>query len=143
MHSGLKRIHFNIHFNIHPYFWKSEFILIYSRLLEEGLRIIAVFSFITNALAIINENTAITRFLVFFCNEMNLNWLFKKKKAQLNISPHASQTHWKFSVIENGLKWIEMDSNFQKYANIKINPFQSEMHFYSFIKIAWSIFLSI
>jgi len=28
---------------------------------------------------------------------------------------------------ENGLKWIKMDSNFQKYGfmNVKMNPFQS------------------
>ena len=36
---------------------------------------------------------------------------------------------------ENGLKWIKMDSDFQKYRfiNVKINPFQSWMHFYSHI----------
>jgi len=44
---------------------------------------------------------------------------------------------------ENELKWIEMDSDFQKYwfANVKINVFQFWIHFYSFIRIAWSIFL--
>ena len=43
----------------------------------------------------------------------------------------------------NGLKWIEMDSDFQKYwfTNVKMNTFQFWIHFYSFIKIAWSIFL--
>ena len=42
---------------------------------------------------------------------------------------------------ENGLKWIEMDSDFQKYwfTNVKMNAFQSWMHFYSFIEIAFSM----
>ena len=42
---------------------------------------------------------------------------------------------------ENELKWIEMD--FQKYwfTSVKMNAFQSWMHFYSFIGIAWSISL--
>jgi len=40
---------------------------------------------------------------------------------------------------ENGLKWIEMDSDFQKYwfTNVKMNAFQSFqswMHFYLFIE---------
>ena len=41
---------------------------------------------------------------------------------------------------ENGLKWIEMDLDFQKYwfTNVKMNAFQFWMHFYSFIGIAWS-----
>jgi len=36
------------------------------------------------------------------------------------------------------LKWIEMDSDFQKYEfmNVKMNSFQFWMHFYSFIGIA-------
>ena len=47
-----------------------------------------------------------------------------------------------FLVNENGLKWIEIQI-FQKYfTNVKMNAFQSWMHFYSFIKIAWSISLS-
>ena len=40
---------------------------------------------------------------------------------------------------ENGLKWIEMDSDFQKYwfTNVKMNAFQCFFwkHFYSFIEI--------
>jgi len=35
---------------------------------------------------------------------------------------------------ENGLNWIKMDSDFQKYGfmllNVKMNPFQFRMHFY-------------
>ena len=48
-----------------------------------------------------------------------------------------------FPANENRLKWIEMDSDFQKYlfTNVKMNAFQSWMHFYSFIEIAWSIFM--
>jgi len=44
----------------------------------------------------------------------------------------------KYSVNENRLKWIKIDSDCQKYGfmNIKMNPFYSWMHFYSFIGIA-------
>ena len=40
-------------------------------------------------------------------------------------------------------EWIEMDLDFQKYwvTNVKMNAFQSWMHFYSFTGIAWSISL--
>jgi len=50
---------------------------------------------------------------------------------------------YKFPTNENRLKWIEMDSDFQRYwfTNVKINAFQFWMHFYSFIGIAWSICL--
>ena len=50
---------------------------------------------------------------------------------------------YKFPTNENRLKWIEMDSDFQRYwfTNVKINAFQFWMQFYSSIGIAWSISL--